>query len=121
MIYLLDFTKQPTGMYNRSPYGEVFTLSPAYGQILITNPDLEAFATISNNASAEDFFTVTIEDINVGRTSIDAMRHIKHLVLIYGWELSALMRRVHMGCFEMSFGGGERLWANSFGMGEPVN
>ena len=109
------------GLYSRIPYGDIFTVAPLDGQILITNPDLEAYATIPNEAAHADYVTVTVEDINVGRISAEAMRHMKHLVLIYGWELSALMKKVHSDCFEMSFGGGERIWVKSFGMGEPLD
>lgn len=120
MIYLVDFNNQPLGMYSRTPYGELYTVSPSRGQILITNPDLEAFATIPNEAAHADYFTVTVEDVIAGKTSADAMKHVKHLILVYGWEMSALLKKVHSDCFEMSFGGGERLWVGSFGMGEPL-
>jgi len=120
MIYLIDFEGQPRGMYRRTPYGEVFTVPPMENQILITNPDLEAFSTIPNKNAQADYFTVIIEDVNAGRTSPEAMRFEKHLILVYGWELSALLKRIHPNCFELSFGGGERMWVRSFGMGEPV-
>lgn len=120
MIYLIDFTDQPVGMYRRTPYGDIFTVPPQDKQILITNPDLEAFAIIANETASADYFNMTIDEVNSGRASPDAMKHEKHLILIYGWEMSGLLKRVHADCFEISFGGGERLWVKSFGMGEPI-
>jgi len=46
---------------------------------------------------------------------------VKHFILIYNWEMLALLKKIHSDCFEMSFGGGERMWVRSFGIGEPLN
>ena len=125
MIYLIDFNGEPLGLYNRSEYkigkiGKSAPLAPALGTIFITNPDLEAFAIIPTEHARKDYFVVTIEDVLSGRTSPDAMKNTKHMILVYGWELIALLKKVHPECFEFSFGGGERLYTKCFSMGEPV-
>ena len=127
MIYLIDFNNKPPGLYDRTTIGTgnsllattvPFPILP--GQILITDPDLEAFATIATDRDKADYFRVDINDVHAGRTSVDAMKNIKHYVLINNtWELTALMKKVLNTCFELSFGGGYRIWTLSFEMGMP--
>jgi hypothetical protein len=127
-MYLIDFNNKPHGLYDRTPInalGASLGFSPAAfplvpGQILISDADLEAYATIATDRDKADYFSVKIEDVHAGRTSVDAMKSIKHYVLIHGvWELTALIKKVHASCFELSFGGGERLFTLTFEMGMP--
>lgn len=124
MIYLIDFNGQPRGLYTRRKSNAAgrppLPGTILEGQIYITTPDLEEFANIASAMDETNYFKITVQEVATGKTSADAMKKIKHLVLINGWILSALLKRVHSTYFELSFGGGERLFVNSFHMGEPL-
>jgi hypothetical protein len=112
-------------MYKRSEIGvgisNVRLIPIKDRQLLITEPDLEAVATIASPAELPSYVAITVQDVLAERVSAEAMKHIKHYILIDNtWVLTALMKKVHVDCFELSFGGGERLWTKSFGMGEPT-
>jgi hypothetical protein len=124
MIYLIDFNGQPRGLYIRTKLKSTVAApipgTIQEGQIYTTAPDLEEYANLAGSMDETNYFKITVKDVMTGKTSADAMRKIKHLVLINGWILSALLKRVHITHFELSFGGGERLWVSSFHMGEPL-
>ena len=125
MIYLIDFNGCSRGWYNRSEIqvshvnGRLVQFTD--GQILWDgDPDLEAFATIAEPQELANFVPVRIDDVQAGRFSVEAMKRLKHYILIENtWVLLALCKKVHADCFELSFGGGQRLWTHGFGMGEP--
>jgi hypothetical protein len=127
-LYLLDFTGCSKGMYKRTEVKvpimsarNARIISFTDKQVLTTEPDLEAFATLASTTELPNFVTIRVDDVHAGRISIDAMKNLKHYVLIDGtWILAALIKKVHVDCFELSYGGGERIWANTFGMGEPL-
>ena len=124
MIYLFDFNGCPRGWYNRTEIqvshvnGRLVQFTD--GQILMTDPDLEAFAAIADPDEMSLYAPVSIDAVHKGTFSIDAMKHIKHYVLVEGiWVFLALSKKVHADCFELSFGGGVRLWTHTLAIGEP--
>jgi hypothetical protein len=121
IIYQLDFTSQPRGLYVRTELGKLSLDSPGEGQIHTTDPDIEGYATLATAAMQQDYLHVTLEQVKTRAIAVDTLKTVKHLILVGGyWEVAALLKKVHDSCFEFSFSGGERLWTKSFGMGEPL-
>jgi hypothetical protein len=125
MIFIIDLNGSPPGLYKRHeikvPLANGRIPSLTDGQMAITDPDLESFASIAEDYELPNFFPIKVGEVMSGRVSVDAMKKLKHYVLIENtWILSSvLMKKVHQDCFELSFAGGERMWVRTFGMGEP--
>jgi hypothetical protein len=123
MIYLIRFGGHPL-LYERILIDENADTPPLTPlndrEIYTTIADLEEYASIVKDPG--DFTPITLSEIKNGRFSIEAMRTIKHCVDIYGWEFLALVsgRLDKKNHIVLSFGGGEKLWTNSMGFGEPI-
>jgi hypothetical protein len=88
--------------------------------MFITDPDLEGHSNIVEINFRPDYFPITLELLKSGNVSVDAVKLVKHWVLIGGrWEVRAQLKKVHDSCFEFSFSGGERLYVSEFALGEP--
>lgn len=123
MIYLIRFVGHPL-LYERELIDADADNPPFIplndGEIYTTVADIEEYASIVKNP--DEYTHVTLRDIKEGKFSIDAMRTIKHCVNVYGWEFLALVsgRLDKKNHIVLSFGGGEKLWTNSIGFGEPI-
>jgi hypothetical protein len=126
MYYLIDFEDKTEGLYTLfEKHGDanklIFGATPMPRNLMIaSDPDLESYSTLVPSQFRADYTPITLEMVRQGWSSVDAAKATRHLILVGGmWEVGALVKRVHKGCFELSMSGGERLYVSELGLGEP--
>ena len=123
MYHEIDFANRSQGLYTLTTYvgdiipGGVNSIRPK--TMLTTDPDLEAYAGLMDSKFWGDYTPISIDLVQKGMMSVEAVRVNKHLCLFNGWEIPVLLKKVWPTCFEFSFSGG-RLFVMQFGLGEPL-
>lgn len=125
MFYLIDFADKTEGLYTLlEKRGEPKNLieGPTLPRnlMIVTDPDLESYSTLVPSQFRSDYTPITLDTVRQGWTSVDAAKTTRHLMLVGGmWEVGAVVRKMHKGCFELSLSSGDRLYVSELGLGEP--
>ncbi len=125
MFYLIDFEDRTEGLYTLlEKRGEPTKLieGPTLPRnlMIVTDPDLESYSTLVPSKFRADYAPITTDAVRQGWTSVDAAKTTRHIILVGGmWEVGALVRKMHKGCFELSLSSGDRLYVSELGLGEP--
>jgi len=124
MYYEIDFADRRQGLYtlNIKKTGDIVpdgVDNIRSKTMLTTDADLEAYAGLMDTKFWGDYTPITIDFVQQGIMSVEAVRNVKHLCLFNGWEIPVLLKKVRSNCFEFSFSGG-RLYVMEFGLGEPI-
>jgi len=125
MYYLVDFSDKSEGLYTLKTPSGIFhpDLTPlSRNEMVVSEPDLETYATLVDSRFVSDYGVFSIETIKHSKVSFEIMKSTKHLVLVgQAWEITARLKKVYTNCFMFSYAGGQCFYVAEFGLGEPVD